>query len=274
MISLIKRAILHLRPQTGFVPNDDVCVVDAPSAQATIDTISGWICTFPTESGVDTGGYANIFDDPRAKWAIAQLGGIEGLDVVELGPLEGSHTYMLDRAGAKSVIAIESLKRSYLKCLITKEVLSIKNAKFLLGNFVPWLANQEKQFDVIWASGVLYHMTEPLTLLELIAKHTNKLYLWTHYYPDDFSPHKPYPRPLVRIRDIDFHGHIVPHFERSYRGVMSRAIFSGGVFSGASWLRRRDILMALDVLGFKQIEIGSESCNGERPSFALVAKRC
>jgi hypothetical protein len=94
--------------------------------------------------------------------------------------------------------------------------------------------------------------------------------------------HKRYPgphwsrrlaKPLVRIRQIEFEGQIIPHFDRSYAGVMHRAVFSGGVHSGASWLRRGDILIALNLLGFSSIEIELESPDGDRPSFSLIAKR-
>ena len=53
--------------------------------------------------------------------------------MLELGPLEGAHTYMLDRAGASEVVAIEGNTRAFLKCLITKELLSMPSARFLVG---------------------------------------------------------------------------------------------------------------------------------------------
>src|SRR5438874_1385363 len=140
-----------------FVFND-ACVSHAPTPQSTIDILDGWASILPAELGANTGGYAPLFDDHRATWAIDQLGGVKGASVLELGPLEGGHTYMLDRAGAKSITAIEGNKRCYLKCLITKELLSVDSARVLLGNFVSWLEENRHRFDVIWATGVLYHM--------------------------------------------------------------------------------------------------------------------
>ena len=125
-------------------------------------------------SEIDSGGYAKLFDNARAAWVLDKLGGVAGAEILELGPLEAGHTYMLDRAGAKSVVAVEGLKSAYLKCLVAKEVLGIKSAQFLLGNFVPWLEREARTFDLIWASGVLYHSNEPLKLLQLIAAHTEK----------------------------------------------------------------------------------------------------
>ena len=110
------------KPKVDFVSND-ACVSHAPSPQATIDILDGWVSILPAELGADTRGSAPLFADERAIWAIDRLGGVRGATILELGPLEGGHTYMLDRAGAKSIIAIEGNKRCYLKCLITKELL-------------------------------------------------------------------------------------------------------------------------------------------------------
>ena len=174
---------------------------------------------------------------------------------------------MLDRAGAKSIIAIEGSKSAYLKCLIAKEVLDIKSARFQLGNFVPWLENDSRRFDVIWASGVLYHMTEPLRLLELLSARTDRLYLWTHFYGDDAVPS------YVKERKVPFAGTTVSQYERSYFMPYRRSS-CGGVFTGRAWLRRSDILKALEILGFNRIEIGFEDFAGTLgPSFAIVAQR-
>ncbi len=72
-------------------------------------------------------GATPLFDDPRITWSNDRFGemgipgGYVGRDVLELGPLEGGHTYLLDRMGVKSVTAVEASSRAYLKCLIAKE---------------------------------------------------------------------------------------------------------------------------------------------------------
>jgi len=272
MHPLLKRALARWKPQRDFLPND-ACLTQAPSPQATIDLIDGWITAFPESTGIKTGGYAKLFEDARVAWGLGQCGGARDASILELGPLEGAHTYLLDRAGAKSIVAIEGLKRSYLKCLITKEVLGIHSANFLLGNFIPWLENDRRKFDLVWASGVLYHMTEPTHLLRLIAARTGKVFLWTHYYPDDFAPAPPYRAPLAGVRDVEFNGRLIRHFDRSYMGAMDTAAFCGGVYSGASWLRRGDILAVLADLGLSRIEIAFDQPDAETPSFAVVATR-
>ena len=90
--------------------------------------------------------------------AVDVLGSIEGFRILELGP-RGQHSYQLERLGAASVLAIEASPDLFLKCLITKEILDLK-ARFLLGDFVQYLESTADEFDLIFVSGVLYHMTD------------------------------------------------------------------------------------------------------------------
>lgn len=272
-LNKIRRAILSLVSRGDAIPNDNV-VTTAPSPQRTVDLFDHWISIFPADAEIKTDGYASLFDDDRASWGINTLGGVRGLNILELGPLEGAHSYMLDRAGAGSVLAIEAMKRSYLKCLITKELLRIDGAHFLLGDFIAWMEANPARFDLIWASGVLYHMVEPLKLLRLIAEHTDQLFLWTHFYPDDYEPTRPYRAPLVGIREVEFGGRIVPHFDRSYGGSQTTKAHCGGMLSHTAWLRRGDILFALRALGYSRIEVGPEDhASPLGPSFTLVGWR-
>jgi SAM-dependent methyltransferase len=259
-IGVVKLGWRRLLPSDGMVH-------EAPSPNAAVGLIKDWITRFPADTGVQTNGFGNLFEDGRIAWGTERLGGIAAADVLELGPLEGAQTYLLERAGA-NVIAIEANKRNYLKCLVTKEVMGMRNARFLLGNFLPWLEASNHKFDVIWASGVLYHMTEPLRLLRAIAAHSDKVFIWTHYFREGCNPRRP---PFFRMRSVHFADREIPHFDRFYLRPRWRPLACGGTAAGSCWLRRDDILFALGALGFSRIEIGLEDCN--RGSFALVAQR-
>ena len=115
----------------------------APSAQSLIDLVPGWVSRLPALVPV-TAGDLGLFTDSRVDWAVSILGGVYGKSIIELGPLEGGHTYMLLNAGASHVTAIEANTLGVLKCLIVKELLHLERASFLLGNFNPWLAQDNR----------------------------------------------------------------------------------------------------------------------------------
>ena len=155
----------------------------APDAQNTIDLFSGeWSSSFPEPFKQLDAGYAPLFEDPRIEWATSTLGGCEGQRVLELGPLESGHTWLLRRLGASSVTAIESNSRAYLRCLVVKELMQLQGTQTLYGDFLEYLRPCTEHFDLCLASGVLYHMVNPAELIGLIAKVSDRAIIWTHYY--------------------------------------------------------------------------------------------
>jgi hypothetical protein len=250
----------------------DICVTDPPSVQAVIDLIPEWSSKFPDELGVQAGPVP-LFEDPRVSWALERFGGAEGLSVLELGPLEGGHTYMLEQAGALGVTAIEANRRAFLKCLITKELTGLKRAQFILADFMQWFDQQQHRFDLVFCAGVLYHMMQPVTLLEHIARTTDRVYIWTHYVPDDISPTHPSMQNLARIENRQVGKRTIPHYIRSYGTAGRTARYCGGVYQTAAWLRRADILAELDRLGFGNVAIMDQVDNPHGPAMNLVASK-
>ncbi len=138
----------------------DQYVSKMPSHQNAIDAIPGWSTALPPECGVIAGNLAT-YADPRIAWALERFGPIADRQVLELGPLEAGHTIMLERAGA-NVDAVEANQLAFMRCLITKEIVGLTRSRFWLGDFMQWLENTDKTYDLIVASGVLYHLTTPL----------------------------------------------------------------------------------------------------------------
>jgi hypothetical protein len=232
----------------------DIYVTSAPSLQNAIDAVPGWNTSFPPDLELKAGSLAT-YNDPRILWAIQNFGSLEGRHVLELGPLEGGHTSMLEAAGAR-VDAIEANQRAFLRCLITKEILGLTRAKFLLGDFIKALENSEQSYDLIVASGVLYHLTDPLRLIELVAKRTNAVFFWTHVVTEESMPRWD-PRRLVIAPDVEtheFHGLKVRAYRRTYANAENSVAFCGGPNDEHRWLHRDDLLAALKVVGFSDIQ--------------------
>lgn len=240
-----------------------------PTTQIAVDCISDWSSQFPSGSGL-TGGNAALFEDQRLVWALQRLGGVKGKRVLELGPLEGGHTYMLEQAGAAKITAIEANRRCFLKCLIVKEVLGLKRASFLLGDFQPWLEAATRQFDLIVAAGVLYHMTEPVKLLKMLGASTGRIYMYTHYIPDDLRKDEPWASSIVGVEERDG----IKHWIKSYGEMGASPVYCGGVYQTCAWLTKSDIFALLDEMGFSHIDCNiDERKHPNGPCINFVASR-
>jgi hypothetical protein len=246
----------------------------APSAQNAVDIFKDlWVGALPAHLAVKAGPL-DLSDDARIRWLLSRVD-VAGSEVLEFGPMEASHTAMLHAAGAKSVTAIEASKLAFMKCLIVKELLDLPRAHFLHGDFRPWLADDTRRWDVVVASGVLYHLADPVWFLERVAERTDTLFLWTHFIDDEAMPTSdPRRRPILRTRVVTWRGHRLTLAERSYREAARQKTFCGGVHSDHVWLHRDSLICVLQQLGYSSIETAfddPEHVNG--PSACFLARR-
>jgi hypothetical protein len=180
---------------------------------------------------------------------------------------------MLERAGA-IIDAVESNSRSFLKCLVVKELLGLTNAHFLRGDFVAYLRQGVPRYDLVLASGVLYHMADPVELLDLLAATADRLAIWTHYYDEDVLSEHATTRNFRPAEEIVHDGRTYRLHPRMYLEMTQAVSFGGGLRPYARWMEREDILDRLRQLGFTDLDISHEQLdhmNG--PSFFVLARR-
>jgi Protein of unknown function (DUF1698) len=255
----------------------DQYITSAPSEQNALDIFkTEWASMFPGDWATLQAGNLPLFEDERIRWAIEQLGGVQGQSLLELGPLEAAHTYMLEQAGASSITAIESNTRAYLKCLIVKEIMKLQRSHFLCGNFIEYLQHSLKKFDACVASGVLYHMQNPSELIQLIAKTANRVFIWTHYFDHDIIAGDPSLAIKFDLDGIsaDYQGFEHRLYRQEYQSALNFQGFCGGSQPFSYWMSRDDLLACLKFFGFNDLTISFESPNHPNgPSLALLASR-
>lgn len=252
----------------------DAYVKSSPSPQHALDIFKGeWASILPPPYDQLQAGAIPLFADGRAYWALGQLGGCSGQKVLELGPLEGAHSYILETQGAASITAIEANTRAYLKCLILKELLGLQRVHYLCGDFVEYLQTTGERFDLIFSAGVLYHMKDPVGLIALLAQHTDRVYMWTHFYDDTVIQGTDYLRERYKVHTpSEKDGFQYTLHRQDYLHSLNVAGFCGGSAEFSNWLSREDLLGALRYFGFQDIRISGEDMNHPHgPCFDVVA---
>ncbi len=219
-------------------------------------------------------GQALLFDDGRITEFDKRLGGFAGKRVLELGPLEGGHTYMMTQRGA-TVTAIKSNLRAWMRCLVVKDSLNLTGATFLLGDFVAYLAKPSRRFDFVLASGVLYHMVDPVTVLRNLCQVSDAVGLWTHYFDPKVLRARGYKDrfEFKPTQVVTPHGRTVELYGQRYLQALEWTGFCGGSAPGSNWLRRQDILAILEDERFACETFLDHPDHPNGPAFCVFARR-
>lgn len=274
IIKRIRRAVINRARFKLGLSNREILehyVSTEPTPQAAIDIFRDeWSSHFPPPLSELQAGDIELFDDPRVRWALSQFGEVKGKSILELGPLEGGHSYMLERAEFGCVLGIEANTRAYLKCLISKELLGLSRTHFVCGDFTKYLQASPPHFDAVFACGVLYHMTNPAELIELISRAADQVFIWTHYHDSSSRHARRFSEP--KITEQSGFSHIV--YRQYYGSGLGWRGSCGGPRRYSHWMRRDDILACLSFFGFSDIRTSFENPDHENgPAFALVAKK-
>lgn len=177
---------------------------------------------------------------------------------------------MMATAGAAKIVAIESNSKAFLRCLLVQNALKF-DAEFMFGDFRPVLAKRDQKFDLIVASGVLYHMADPVSLLEDMAAGSDSLCLWTHYYdPELATTNARMKRHLSTEPTIsEFHGMTVETHRHDYLQFLDGPKYAGGTAPYSQWMTRESLIGVLEYLGMTVI-VGMEDRSHEAGASILL----
>ena len=258
-------------------PQTAIFTEASASIKNSIDIAGGkWVTNFKHLGLQDTGSVV-LYPDQRLKWLRKNFGDFKGKTVLELGSLEGAHTLQFEEFGCKEVIGIEANTSHFIKSLIIKNIVNRSNIKFLLGNFIGYINNCNRRFDLVSACGVLYHLTNPVELIAAAAKITDSIFIWTVVYNEDMCPqaHKNLIVGKETLTALDFQYQGYKHFYRRKDTAASQEepAFSGGMADHAIWMEKDEVLRALRHFGFDHIEAQTNDHNPHHGQNMLILAR-
>ena len=229
-----------------------------PTKQNIFDRFKGNFATiFP---GVDTGGYADLSNDNRLHWCNSILN-LKDKSILECGPLELGHSYMMHNFGCNKIIAVENNWYSYLKCLAVKEVFKISNIDLLFGDVIEYLKDSTNKFDFVLCSGILYHLPNPIELIHQISLVTENIFIWTHIYDENSTTIK---TQSINRAQIEYDNEVYLGGRQNYYDNGNNkleSLYCGGKFKISFWISEQDLYKALKKYGFIKIQKNEALCD-------------
>ena len=106
------------------------------------------------------------------------------VNILDLGALKEAQTFiMAERPGVKKVLALEGREQNLRKARLIQDLVHVRNEAFAQANLEKSDLSAFGKLDAVF-SGLLYHLSEPWTLIEKLSAIAPNLLIWTHYAPD------------------------------------------------------------------------------------------
>ncbi len=139
--------------------------------------------TIPTKP--DTWNNFPVFTATKRLLKLLFPGDKRGLRLADLGCLEGGYSVEFARMGF-SVVGVEIRDSNLACCNYVKENTNLPNLHFVKDNV--WNIANYGEFDVMFCTGLFYHIDRPKEFLRLLSSVTSKvLIINTHFSTDNAS---------------------------------------------------------------------------------------
>jgi SAM-dependent methyltransferase len=136
-----------------------------------------WITQFHI-GGETYGGTFDAMNDVRVKQFLEIFPNVKS--VVELGSLEGGHSFALAKSETvNKILAIEAREVNIERSKFVKKVFDDKKVEFLQADLEKLDFAQFGNFDAVFCSGLLYHLPRPWELIPKLAKISPNIFIWT-----------------------------------------------------------------------------------------------
>ncbi len=170
-----------------------------------IEGLGPWFHNLHLPDGVQTAPQHPFGDFPRFKWehvAAAVPEDLTGWSVLDIGCNAGFYSIELARRGAHVLgIDVEPLYLSQAQWAARR--VGLQDRLQFVEMQVYELLNEKRQFDLVWFTGVFYHLRYPTLALDLVRRVTRKLMMFqTMTMPGDEVRDTPLDLPLDERNEL------------------------------------------------------------------------
>jgi tRNA (mo5U34)-methyltransferase len=145
-----------------------------------IDALGPWFHNLHLPGGVQTAPGHRFGDFPRFKWehvADAVPDDLSGWSVLDIGCNAGFYSIELARRGA-NVLGIDVEPLYLRQAKWAAERCGLQDRLQFVEGQVYELVHEHRQFDLVWFTGVLYHLRYPTLALDLVRLVTKRLMMF------------------------------------------------------------------------------------------------
>jgi SAM-dependent methyltransferase len=173
--------------------------------------------------------------------------------ILEPGCLEGGMSFQLAQQPDSQVVALDARSENLERARFVQRIFGIENIDFIEADLELTPLASFGQFDAIFCSGLLYHLSRPWEFLDGLRPASSRVLLWTHYAHGD----------KVRDETDGFKG-----FWYQEHGVKDPR---SGLNPRSFWMTLPDIVARLEENGFGRVEIIKDDPNHDPHACVTLA---
>jgi tRNA (mo5U34)-methyltransferase len=174
-------------------------IAAARDLRATIDALGPWFHNIHLPDGTQTAPGHRFGDFPAFKWqkaAAAVPEDLRGWSVLDIGCNAGFYSVELARRGA-NVLGIDVEPLYLRQARWVAQQCGLQDRLRFMQADVYDLVWQRRTFDLVWFTGVFYHLRYPLLALDLVRRVASRLLMFqTMTMPGEAAAHVPDDLPL------------------------------------------------------------------------------
>jgi len=212
-------------------------------------------------------------DDIRTQLVLDACGGsLDGRTIVDLGCLEGGFTLAFAQRGAARALGIEARELSVERCELAKALLGVdvEGAQFVVADIKDELVRHEP-FDVVFATGILYHVADPAGFLRTMRSACRHVALVdTHVARIEEATHDCSPIVSRDSHGSTYRGRMFPEYPPDVsddaKEAMAWAAYSD---ADAFWPLEDDLVQMMHDAGFARVEKIDVAGDGNLPRWGV-----